>query len=72
MKRAGGRRPRFRLAVEGAQRLPGLKDRFGVQVELREWFLVPLAVIDEAIQKIKDGTIGGFRYDPEKARLSLA
>jgi hypothetical protein len=41
-------------------------------VEPREWFLVPLAVIDEAIQKIKDGSIGGFRYDPEKARLSVA
>jgi hypothetical protein len=49
-----------------------LKDRFGSQVEPREWFLVPLAVIDQAIQKIKDGTIGGFRYDPETARLTLA
>jgi hypothetical protein len=49
-----------------------LKDRFGSQVEPREWFLVPLAVIDEAIQKIKDGTIGGFRYDPATARLTAA
>jgi hypothetical protein len=48
-----------------------LKDRFGSQVEPREWFLVPLAAIDEAIQKIKDGTIGGFWYDPEQARLTL-
>lgn len=47
-----------------------LKDRFGAQVEPREWFLVPLPVIDEAIQKIKDGTIGDFRYDPETARLT--
>lgn len=46
-----------------------LRDRFGSQVEPREWFLVPLAVIDETIEKIKDGTIGGFRYDPERARL---
>ena len=46
-----------------------LKDRFGSQVEPREWFLVPLSVIDETIQKIKDGTIGGFQYDPEKASL---
>lgn len=46
-----------------------LKDRFGSQVEPREWFLVPFPVIDEAIQRIKDGTIGGFRYDPEQARL---
>lgn len=49
-----------------------LKDRFGGQVEPKEWFLVPLGVIDEAIHKIKDGTIGGFRYDPDTARLTLA
>jgi hypothetical protein len=49
-----------------------LKDRFGAQVEPREWFFVPLTVIDEAIDKIKEGTIGSFRYDPETARLSLA
>ena len=48
-----------------------LKDRFGGQVEPREWFLVPRPVIDEAIQKIKEGTIGDFRYDPETARLTL-
>jgi T5orf172 domain len=55
----------------GAARLDlELKDRFGSQVEPREWFLVPLAVIDEAIQKLMDGTIGGFRYDPETARLT--
>jgi hypothetical protein len=49
-----------------------LKDRFGGKVEPREWFLVPFPAIDEAIQKIKDGTIGGFRYDPETARLAPA
>ena len=48
-----------------------LKDRFGGQVEPREWFLVPLPVINEAIQKIKEGTLGDFRYDPETARLTL-
>ena len=47
-----------------------LKDRFGGQVEPREWFLVPLPVIDEAIEKIKEGTISGFRYDPETATLA--
>lgn len=46
-----------------------LKDRFGSQVEPREWFLVPLPAIDEAIERIKDGTIGDFRYDPENAHL---
>ena len=46
-----------------------LKDRFGGQVEPREWFLVPLSVIDEAIQKLTEGTIGNYRYDPATARL---
>jgi hypothetical protein len=49
-----------------------LKDRFGSQVEPREWFLVPLPVIDEAIQKIKEGALGSFQYDPETARLTPA
>lgn len=46
-----------------------LKDRFGSQVEPREWFLVPLSAIDEAIQRIKDGTIDQVEYDPEQASL---
>lgn len=46
-----------------------IPDRFGRPVTPREWFLVPLFVIDEAVQKIKDGTITKFRYDPEKASL---
>jgi hypothetical protein len=46
-----------------------LRDRFGAHVEPKEWFLVPLPVIDEAIQRIKDGTIGDFRYDAESARV---
>ncbi len=46
-----------------------LKDRFGLQVEPREWFLVPLSAIDDAIHKLKDGTIGQFRYDRETAQL---
>lgn len=46
-----------------------LNDRFGSQVEAREWFLVPLAVIEETIQKLMDGTIGSFRYDPKAAQI---
>jgi hypothetical protein len=38
-------------------------------VEPQEWLLVPQAAIDEAIERIKDGTIGDFRYDPAAARL---
>jgi hypothetical protein len=46
-----------------------IKDRFGNPVIPREWFLVPLFVIDDAVEKIKDGTITGYVYDPNSARL---
>ncbi len=46
-----------------------LKDRFGFDVTPREWFLLPLPVIEEAIEKIKDGSIGHYRYDPETAQV---
>ncbi len=46
-----------------------LKDRFGSQVEPKEWFLVPFAVIEEAIEKLIEGTIENFRYEPEKAQI---
>jgi hypothetical protein len=44
-------------------------DRFGHPVVPREWFLVPLFVIDDAVEKIKDGTIMKYVYDPGQARL---
>lgn len=46
-----------------------IKDRFGNPVIPREWFLVPLFAIDEAIEKIKDGTITNYIYDPRAAGL---
>ena len=46
-----------------------IKNRFGQPVVVREWFLVPLFVIDEAVKKIRDDTISGHRYDPKSASL---
>ncbi len=46
-----------------------IHDRFGNPVQPREWFLVPLAVIDEAVEKIRDGSITQVIYDPKAARL---
>ncbi len=46
-----------------------IKDRFGNPVIPREWYLVPLFVIDEAVNRIKDGTIMGYQYDPSTASL---
>ena len=47
-----------------------IKDRFGRPFVPREWFLVPLYAIDEAVAKIKDGTISNWTYDPQTAQLS--
>ncbi len=46
-----------------------IQDRFGQSVTAREWFLIPLFVIDEAVERIKDGTIGEYYYDPQAASL---
>lgn len=46
-----------------------IHDRFGNPVEPREWFLVPLAAINEAVQRIQDGSITNYTYDPEQASL---
>ncbi|HMP62018.1 MAG TPA: GIY-YIG nuclease family protein, partial [Phenylobacterium sp.] len=48
-----------------------IPDRFGRNVEAREWFLVPLFVIDEAVDRIKDGSITDYIYDPPTASLRL-
>ncbi len=42
-----------------------IMDRFGRPVVPREWFLAPLFVIKEAVEKIKDGTITSVRYNPK-------
>ena len=47
-----------------------IKDRFGYPVRPREWFLVPLSVVDEAVRRIKDGSITQYVYDPTVARLT--
>ena len=49
-----------------------IKDRFGNPVVPREWFLVPLFVINEAVEKIKDGTISNYIYDPRGVKLKRA
>jgi hypothetical protein len=46
-----------------------VRDRFDRPVRAREWFLVPFFVIDEAVERIKNGTITNYVYDPHSARL---
>jgi hypothetical protein len=49
-----------------------IQDRFGHPVRPREWFLVPLHIIDEAVERIRDGSIAGMTYEPKSARLLKA
>lgn len=44
-------------------------DRFGRAVRPREWFVVPLQVVDDAVERIRDGSIADMVYDPKEARL---
>lgn len=46
-----------------------LKDRFGFSVLPREWFLVPLPAIVDVFDKLIDGSITNFVYDPKKAKV---
>jgi hypothetical protein len=46
-----------------------LPDRFGIPVQPREWFFVPIEAIEEVIEKITEGSIDQFRYDLKTASL---
>ena len=46
-----------------------IEDRFGQPVKPREWFMVPLQVIDEAVECIRNGSITDRIYDLATARL---
>lgn len=59
----------FHRLFSAAQLDLTIEDRFGKPVKPREWFVVPLQVIDEAVDRIRDGSITGFMYDPQSARL---
>lgn len=41
-------------------------DDKGVEHQPQEWFVVPLPVVDVIIQKIMDGSIVGYTYNPEQ------
>jgi hypothetical protein len=46
-----------------------IPDRFGKPVRPREWFLVPLPIVDEIVSRIVDGTLAGMTYDPNAVAL---
>ena len=54
----------------GAARVElAITDRFGNPVRPKEWFLVALPVVEEAIRRLRDGTLVDVRYDPQTASL---
>ena len=46
-----------------------IEDRFGQPVKPREWFLVPLHVINEVVDRVRDETITQYEYDTKSATL---
>lgn len=46
-----------------------IMDRFGKPFRPREWFLLPLPVIETAIAMLLDGTILRYRYDAAKREI---
>jgi hypothetical protein len=46
-----------------------IPDRFGKNVRPKEWFLVPLHVIKEGIDRIVDGSIERYKYDPMSGKF---
>jgi len=46
-----------------------LEDRFGIPVQPKEWFFLPLSVVQEAVEKIRAGSLHQFQYDPQTASL---
>ena len=48
-----------------------IKDRFGNPVVPHEWFMAPLDAIDDAVEKIRKGTITKYSYDAKTASLAL-
>ena len=59
----------FHRLFAAARLAIAIQDRFGNPVEPREWFLVPLHVIDEAVMRIVDGSITRVTYDLKTASL---
>ena len=54
---------------DGARLDLTIRDRFGKPVKPREWYLVPLPVINEVVARIVDGSITDFKYDITTAKL---
>ena len=61
----------FHRVFSAAQLDLTIEDRFGNPVKPQEWFLVPLHVIDEAVELVRSGAIADVVYSAETARLEV-
>ena len=59
----------FHRLFAAAQIDISIEDRFGQEVKPREWFLVPLQVIDEAVGLISSNTFDNVIFNPKTARI---
>ncbi len=59
-------KPKRRLRVIYDYGIESDLHRFGFDVEPCEWSLVPLTIIEEAIQKLIDGNLPKHRYKPKE------
>lgn len=57
---------------EDARLNVNIVDRFGTPVVPREWFLVPLFIIDDVVDKLKEGTLSDYYYDAKSVKLIRA
>lgn len=57
------------LVFEAARPDIQIADWVGRPVVPCEWLVVPLFVVDDAVEKIKDGTIPEYVYDASSASL---
>ena len=46
-----------------------IMDRFGKPFKPKEWFLVPLSIIEEAVKRMIDGSIVGYNYDHKSCSI---
>ena len=48
-----------------------IKDRFGKPVVPREWFFVPMFVVDQVVEKLREASLGAFYYDLDSVSVRM-
>ena len=46
-----------------------ITDRFGKKVKPREWFLLPIEIISEAVSRLQDGSIIDYQFDHDSGSI---